>query len=58
MTDVVVIGSGPAGLQMANALEQRGLKVEGLSPVPSDQPWPNTYGLWADELEALGLEDF
>ena len=58
MTDVLVIGSGPAGLFLANALEQRGLKVEGLSPTDPTQPWPNTYGIWADELEALGIEDF
>lgn len=58
MTDVLVIGSGPAGLQMANALEQRGLKVEGLSPQSPEQPWPNTYGIWTDELEALGMENF
>ncbi|MEL7143900.1 MAG: lycopene beta cyclase [Cyanobacteria bacterium J06643_4] len=58
MADVLVIGSGPAGLLMANALEQRGLKVEGLSPAAPDKPWPNTYGLWADELEALGMEGF
>lgn len=58
MADVLVIGSGPAGLMMANALEQRGLKVEGLSPEEPTKPWPNTYGLWADELEALGMEEF
>ncbi len=58
MADVLVIGSGPAGLLIANALEQRGLKVEGLSPAAPDAPWPNTYGIWADELEALGMEEF
>ncbi len=58
MADVLVIGSGPAGLFMATALEQRGLKVEGLSPVAATEHWPNTYGIWADELEALGMEAF
>lgn len=58
MSDVLVIGSGPAGLSLATALEQRGLKVEGLSPTDPNTPWPNTYGIWADELEALGMEDF
>lgn len=58
MADVLVIGSGPAGLLMANALVERGLKVEGLSPVAVNEPWPNTYGIWADELEALGMENF
>ena len=58
MADVLIIGSGPAGLGLATSLTQRGLTVEGLSPVPATQPWPNTYGIWADELEALGMENF
>ncbi len=58
MTDVLVIGSGPAGLFLAAALAQRGLSVEGLSPIQPEAPWPNTYGLWVDELEALGMSDF
>ncbi|MEM8502647.1 MAG: lycopene beta cyclase [Cyanobacteria bacterium P01_D01_bin.1] len=58
MVDVLVIGSGPAGLSLATALAQRGLEVEGLSPVDPSQPWPNTYGIWADELESLGMSEF
>ena len=58
MADVLVIGSGPAGLSLATALEQRGLKVEGLSANDPAKPWPNTYGIWADELEALGMSEF
>lgn len=58
MADVLVIGSGPAGLSIATALAQRGVAVEGLSPTGPAQPWPNTYGIWADELEALGMRDF
>ncbi|MGB3298797.1 MAG: lycopene beta cyclase [Phormidesmis sp.] len=58
MTDVLVIGSGPAGLSLAIALAQRGLSVEGLSAISPTKPWPNTYGIWADELEALGMSDF
>ena len=58
MTDVLVIGSGPAGLFLATALEQRGIRVEGLSATDPAEPWPNTYGIWADELEALGMSDF
>lgn len=58
MTDVLVIGSGPAGLSIATALEQRGLKVSGLSATDPTKPWPNTYGIWADELETLGMGDF
>ena len=58
MADVLVIGSGPAGLSLAIALEQRGLSVEGLSATDPYKPWPNTYGIWADELEALGMSEF
>ena len=58
MTDVLVIGSGPAGLFLATALAQRGLSVEGLSPVKPEEPWPNTYGIWVDELEPLGMSEF
>lgn len=58
MADVLVIGSGPAGMFLATALEQRGIEVEGLSAVSPEKPWPNTYGIWADELESLGMSDF
>ena len=58
MADVLVVGSGPAGLSLATALAQRGLSVEGLSAIAPQTPWPNTYGIWADELETLGLSDF
>ena len=58
MSDVLVIGSGPAGLSLATALAQRGLSVKGLSAIAPETPWPNTYGIWIDELETLGLSDF
>ena len=58
MADVLVIGAGPAGLFMATALAERGLQVEGLTAMDPAVPWPNTYGIWADELEALGMSDF
>ena len=58
MADVLVIGAGPAGLFLATALEQRGIKVEGISATDPKEPWPNTYGIWADELESLGMSDF
>lgn len=54
--DVLVLGGGPAALCIASELNQRGVAVAGLAPDPVDDPWPNTYGIWADELEAVGLE--
>nr|WP_199305863.1 lycopene cyclase family protein [Pseudanabaena sp. FACHB-2040] len=53
----MVIGSGPAGLAIAAALCEAGLTVQGLTPTSPDAEWPNTYGIWCDELEALGLTD-
>jgi lycopene cyclase-like protein len=55
--DVLVIGSGPAGTIIAAHLAERGFKVGGLTATPVDKPWPNTYGIWEDELTALGLSD-
>jgi lycopene beta-cyclase len=55
--DVIVIGSGPAGMMIAAVLAERGIKVCGLTASPLRQIWPNTYGIWRDELEALGLTE-
>jgi lycopene beta-cyclase len=55
--DVLVIGAGPAGTIIAAALCDQGLRVQGLTATPLRSPWPNTYGIWRDELEALGLTD-
>ncbi len=57
MFEVIVIGSGPAGTIIAAALADRGVKVGGLTASPLRQIWPNTYGIWHDELEALGLTE-
>ncbi len=53
--DALVIGVGPAGLIIAAELCDRGLKVANLAPTVATAPWPNTYGIWVDELEALNL---
>jgi lycopene beta-cyclase len=55
--DAIVIGSGPAGTIIAAALAERGVKVGGLTASHLRQIWPNTYGIWRDELEALGLTE-
>ncbi|MEB3330968.1 MAG: lycopene cyclase family protein [Synechococcaceae cyanobacterium] len=54
-SDVLVVGGGPAALAIAADLAGRGLRVELLAPGDPDAPWVNTYGIWADELEPLGL---
>jgi lycopene beta-cyclase len=55
MFDVLVIGAGPAGLAISAALCGSGLRVVGLSAGDPATLWPNTYGIWRDELEPLGL---
>ena len=51
-----MLGGGPAALCIASELNQRGVAVGCIAPDPVDAPWPNTYGIWADELKAVGLE--
>lgn len=57
MHDIVMIGSGPAGMALAAALCKAGLRVSGLTPGDPAAPWINTYGIWADELDGLDLPD-
>lgn len=47
--DVLVLGSGPAGVAAAAACRSAGLGVELLAPRPR-APWTPTYCAWADEL--------
>jgi len=54
--DVLVIGSGPAALAIASELGQRGLQVHGLSATDPAAPWQNTYGIWVQEVDQLGLQ--
>ncbi len=53
--DGLVIGAGPAALAIAAELGERGLSVAALAPEDPTVPWANTYGIWAQEVEALGL---
>jgi lycopene cyclase-like protein len=52
---VLVIGAGPAALTIAAALGERGVRVEALTVTEPDAPWPNTYGIWGEEVDRLGL---
>jgi lycopene beta-cyclase len=58
MLDALVIGAGPAGLSLAAALGQEGLDVQGLAVTNPADPWPNTYGIWVDETQPLGMTQF
>ena len=57
LPDVLVLGAGPAGMAIASALGKEKLKVDVLSPNGPDEPWPNTYGIWGNEVDQLGLQD-
>ena len=54
-TDVMVVGAGPAALAIAAELAERQLAVAVLAATDPRDPWPNTYGIWGDEVDALGL---
>ncbi|MCB9730104.1 MAG: lycopene cyclase family protein [Deltaproteobacteria bacterium] len=54
--DIVVAGGGPAGYLAAAALAAAGLAVTLVDP-RSDARWPNRYGAFADELQAVGFGD-
>ena len=55
--DVLVLGGGPAALCIVAELVEQDLSVVALASHPPDDPWPNTYGIWAEELESLGMAD-
>ncbi|BFG34812.1 hypothetical protein CerSpe_210870 [Prunus speciosa] len=54
--DVIIIGTGPAGLRLAEQVSSYGIKVCCVDPSPLSM-WPNNYGVWVDEFESLNLED-
>jgi hypothetical protein len=54
--DVLIAGAGPAGVATAARLGSHGLRVVVVDPDPL-KPWPNNYGVWVDDFEAMGLED-
>ena len=54
--DVLVLGAGPAALCIASELVQQGIEVRAIASNSPEEPWPNTYGIWAEELVNLGME--
>ncbi len=50
------MGAGPAALCIVAELVEHGLNVTALASHTPEKPWPNTYGIWAEEVETLGLE--
>ena len=54
--DILILGSGPAALCLASELAKQNLLVMGISTKSPHEKWENTYGIWASELEELGLE--
>ncbi|KAI3848714.1 hypothetical protein MKX03_025088 [Papaver bracteatum] len=54
--DLVVVGCGPAGLAVAQQVSEAGLSVCSIDPFPK-LVWPNNYGVWVDEFEAMDLLD-
>ena len=55
--DVLVMGAGPAALCIAAELVQQGIKVKAIASKSPLEPWPNTYGIWAAELESLNMQN-
>ena len=54
--DILILGSGPAALCLASELAKQNLIIKGISTKSPNEKWENTYGIWAAELEELGLE--
>ncbi|KAJ4706275.1 Lycopene beta cyclase [Melia azedarach] len=54
--DLAVVGGGPAGLAVAQQVSEAGLSVCSIDPSPR-LIWPNNYGVWVDEFEAMDLLD-
>lgn len=54
--DLVIAGAGPSGLAVGERVARAGYKVCIIDPSPLGI-WPNNYGVWVDEFEAMGLGD-
>lgn len=54
--DLVIAGAGPSGLAVGERVARAGYSVCIIDPAPLGI-WPNNYGVWVDEFEAMGLGD-
>lgn len=54
--DLIVAGAGPSGVAVAQRVAAAGFSVCVVDPEPLGI-WPNNYGVWVDEFQAMGLED-
>ncbi len=54
--DILILGSGPAALCLASELASQKLNISCISNKSPHTKWSNTYGIWASELEDLGLD--
>ena len=54
--DLVIAGAGPSGLAVGERVARAGFSVCIIDPQPLGI-WPNNYGVWVDEFEAMGLGD-
>lgn len=55
IADIIVVGSGPAGLCIAADLANCGCSV-GIVTRDDQFRWPNTYGTWLDEIAGTVLD--
>jgi lycopene beta-cyclase len=55
--DIAITGAGPAGLALAVACAEQGLRTLLLDPSVG-QDWVPTYAAWLHELEAVGAGEF
>jgi len=51
--DVAVVGAGPAGTLLAYLLAEKHGKSVCLIDRNAGKPWPNNYGVWQEEWDAL-----
>ncbi|MCO5596753.1 hypothetical protein L7F22_050822 [Adiantum nelumboides] len=56
LVDLIVVGSGPAGLSVAKHASAAGISVCCIDPAPQSI-WPNNYGVWVDDFKNMDLLD-